>query len=77
MKILRITLPPTLAKHHNNVEISLDFFIVNGSLFLHTKSRKFYFRSVQACINRGKYEIISGLNFFKTKYPARVFTITD
>ena len=53
------------------------FFFVNGSTFLHTKSRKIYFRSVQVCNNKGKFEIISGLKQVKTKYLDRCFTITD
>ena len=38
------------------------FFFVNGIPFLQTKTRTFYFRSVQACKIRGKSEIILGLN---------------
>ena len=57
--IPRIPFPPLMAKHHQNVELSIHFFFVNGSTFLHTKLRKIDFWSVQACNNRGKYETIS------------------
>ena len=45
--------------------------------FLHTKSRKVYFRSVQACNNRVKYETTSLLKQVNTKYKDRDFPITD
>ena len=67
--ITRIRLPNTIDKHHDNVEIALDFFFVNGRSFLHTKSGKTDFRSVQACNSRGNYEIISGLKEVKTNLP--------
>ena len=66
-----------MAKRHQNMELAMDFFFVNGSTFLHTKSKKIDFRSVQACNNRGKSETISGLKQVNTKYQNRGFTITD
>ena len=66
-----------MSKHHKNGELSMDFFFVNGSIFLHTKSRKKDFRSVQAYNTRGKYKTISGLKQVKTKYKDRGLTITD
>ena len=53
------------------------FFFVNGSTFLHTKSRRIYFRSAQACNNRGEYESILVLKNVKEKYKDIGFTITD
>ena len=64
-------------KHHQNVELAMDFFFFNKSTFLHTKSRKIDFMSVQACDNRGKSETISVLKQVNTKYKDRGFTITD
>ena len=72
-----IPLPPLMVKHHQNVELAMDLFFVNGSTFLHTKLRKIDFRSFQACNNRGKSETISGLKQVKTKYKYICFTITD
>ena len=74
--IPRIPFPPLMAKRHKNVELVMDFFFVNGSPFLHIKSRKMYFRSVQAYNNRGKSETILGLKQVNTKYKDRCFTIT-
>ena len=45
--------------------------------FVHTKSRKVYFRSVQACNNRVKYETTSLLKQVNTKYKDRDLPITD
>ena len=64
-----------MSKHHHNVE--LVFFFVNGVPFLHTKTNKIDFRSVQACNIRGKYETVSVLKKVKTKYKNRGFIITD
>ena len=72
----RIPLPPPMAKHHQNAELAMNCFFVNWSTFLHTKSRKIYFRSFQAYNNRGKSKTISGLKQVKTKYKDRGFTIT-
>ena len=65
-----------MAKDHQNVELAMDFSFFYGSHFLHTKSRKIDFSSVQAYNNRGRSENISGLNQGKTKYKYRGFTIT-
>ena len=56
---------------------SHGFFFVKGRPFLHTKSSKIYFRSVQACNNRSKSETIFGLKQVNTKYKDRCFIITD
>ena len=53
------------------------FLFVNGSPWLHTKSRKTDFRSVQSCKNRGKTDMVSGLYQVKNKYHDRGFTITN
>ena len=66
-----------MTKQHHNVELAVDFFFVNGRSFLDTKSRKIYFRSVQASSSRGKYRTISGLKQVKIKYKDRDFTITN
>ena len=64
-------------KNHQNMELFMNFFFVNGSPFLHKKSRKMNFRSVQACNSRGKTETISGFMQVKTKYKDRGFIITN
>ena len=73
----RIPLTPIMAKHHQHVELAMYFFFVIVTPFLHTKSRNIYFRSVQACNNREKFETISVLKQVNTKYNDRGFTITD
>ena len=57
--------PPKCGARHG-------FFFVNGSTFLHTKSRKIDFRSVQACNNREKYENILGLKQVKKNIKIEV-----
>ena len=71
------TLAPSYGQTPPKCGASHGFFFVNGSTFLHTKSRKIDFRSVQACNNRVKSETISELKQVKTKYQNRGFTITD
>ena len=66
-----------MAKYHHNIELDMGFLVVNGIPFLHTKLRKIYFRSVQACNSRGKPETIFVLKKVKTKYKDRGFTITN
>ena len=63
-----------MAKHHHSVELAMYLF-VNGIPFIHTKSRNIYFRSVQTCSSRGKYEIISRLKQVKKNYKYIGFTI--
>ena len=70
-------MPPCITKQHQNLELAIDFFFVNGSPFLHTNSRNFFFSTVQSCNNRGKYKTILVLKKVKTKYNNRGFTITD
>ena len=59
------------------MEILIYSFFVNEGPFLHTRSMKTDFRSVQACNSRGKYEIISGMKKVNTNYQDRGFAITD
>ena len=44
--IPKIPLPPLMFKHHQNMDLSMNFLFFNESPFLHTKSRKRYYRSV-------------------------------
>ena len=75
-KTTPITLLPTpISKHHQNVEISLYLFFVNGISFLYKKSENIDLRPVKACNSRGRYEIISGLNQVNTNEQERGFTI--
>ena len=75
--IARIPLPPLLSKQHKNMELSMDFFYVNGSPLFHTKSNHIYFREVQECNNREKSKTVSGLKQVKTKYKYRAFITID
>ena len=54
--IPRIPLPDPISKHYHNVEISMDIFFVNVSLFLHTQSRNIYFKLVQSYVARWTME---------------------
>ena len=71
------TLAPSYGQTTPKCGASHGFFFVNESTFLHTKSRKIYFMSVQACNNRGGSETILVLKQVNTKYKDRGFTITD
>ena len=61
INITRVPLPLPISQHHNNLHLYMDFFFVDGILFLHTKSRNINFVSVQYCKIISKRYIIYGL----------------
>ena len=63
--------------HPNNLQLYVDFFYVNQQPFLHTKSSKINFLTVQSGENRTTNSIISGLKKVVNVYEKRGFTITN
>ena len=64
-------------EHHLNIALFMDFFYVNGNIFLHTKSDKLNFISAQHCTSRSLQSIIASLEIIQTRYSGRLFNITD
>ena len=75
--ITRIPLPPPVLKHHRNLQLYIDFFFVNKMPFLHTKSSKINFLTVQSGPNRTKGTIKASIDSVLTIYNARGFNISD
>ena len=57
-KIQRIPLPLPVKLHHSKVQLHIDFFFVNCIPFLHTKSEKLNFLTVERMHTRTKGAII-------------------
>jgi hypothetical protein len=75
-KIEKIPLPSPISKHHHNVNLCVDFFYVNGQIFLSSKSTKLNFVTAQYVERRTKTNIIKTLNSIKQTYEARGFNVT-
>ena len=76
-KIEKIPLPPMVSEHHLNIALYIDFFFVNGNIFLHTKSNKVNFLTAQYCNSRSLRTIITVLEKVINKYECRSFNICD
>ena len=66
-----------LAEHHPAIALSMDFFFVNGNIFLHTKSQRIDFLTTQYYNSRSLRIIITVLGKVIDKYHCRGFKITD
>jgi hypothetical protein len=75
--ITRMPLPPPVLQHHRNLQLYIDFFFVNKMPFLHTKSSKINFLTVQSGPNRTKGTIIAGIDSVISLYNARGFNISN
>ena len=71
--ISRLPLPPPILKHHPNLQLFIDFFFVNKMPFLHTKTSKVNFLTVQSGPNRTKGAIKDGLISVLNIYNSRGF----
>ena len=76
-KIEKIPLPPIISKHHLNLALYMDFFFVNGNIFLHTKTNKVNFLTAQYCTSRSLRTIMTVLEKVINKYTCRSFNICD
>ena len=76
-KIEKIPLPLMILQHHSNLALGIDFFFINGKIFLHTKSQKVNFLIAQYCALCSQHTIITAVGKFLHKYDCRGFQITD
>ena len=76
-KIQRIPLPLPIKIHHSEVQLHIDFFFVNRIPFLHTKSEKLNFLTVERMKTRTKEAIIDSLKEVMKLYSHRGFKVTN
>ena len=77
VKIQKLPPPHPIIQHYPNLQLYVDYFFVNRLPFLHTKSSKIDFLTVQSGDNRNTNSIIQGLQKVVNTYTKRGFTITD
>ena len=75
--IKRVPIPAPILNEHRNIDLHVDFFFVNRLAFLHTKSEKVNFITVQYCKSRSVTEIKKGLTIVMDVYKARGFNIAS
>jgi hypothetical protein len=73
----RIPLPPPILANHRDLHLYMDFFYVNKIPFLHTKTSKVNFLTVQSGPNRSKGSIKAGIATVLDIYHVRGFQITN
>ena len=64
-----------IADKYYNVEMFMDVFFLNRIPFVHTKSERINFRTIQYVASRKMNEIIKGIKFVKDKYEKSGFKI--
>jgi hypothetical protein len=72
-----IPLPPPIMEHHLEVTICLDFFFVQGNIFLHTISRNIGFRTMSPVKDRNKPTILREVMAVMKLYQQRGFYVRD
>ena len=58
--IPRISIPPPIFQHHQNIELHVDYFYVNPLPYLHTKWTNINFNTVQTGENIMRNNIDTG-----------------
>ena len=76
LPIPHIYLPSPILKHHQNIELNVDYFYVNRLHYLHKKLSNINFFTVQTGKNRTKNNIETGLVHVIKTYKARGFKVT-
>ena len=66
-----------ILEHHPKLALVIDFFFINGNIFLHTKSQKVNFLTAQYCTSRSLRTVIIAVEKVMHKYDCRGFQITD
>ena len=74
-RVQRISIPPAILTHHQNVTLHVDFFFINKLPFLRTKSESINFLTVQTGFTRSKEAIVNGINNVIKMYHMRDFKV--
>ena len=77
VKIEKIPIPAPILEFHKNVTLLVDIFYVNGLMFLHTKSEKLNFLTVELIDTKDTDNIKGGLLDVMHQYGARQLQIGD
>ena len=72
----RLPLRDLIHEEYLKLTLAMDFFWLNGNVFLHTKTRNINYRTVSAVSSRSASVIISNLTMIRKMYHTRGFTIT-
>jgi hypothetical protein len=72
-----VQLPPPILEHHMDVTLCVDFFFVQGVIFLHTISRGIGFRTVSCVADRNKPTIVREMKAVLHLYTCRGFHVKD
>jgi hypothetical protein len=72
-----VSLPPSILKYHKNVTLCVDFFFVQGLIFMHTISRGIGFRTVSRVPDRNKPTLVQEIKAVINLYSSRGFTVCD
>ena len=73
----KVNVPLPILQHHQNIDLFIDFMLVNGIPFLHTISSKIRYRHTIPCNSRKKEIIIKQLHKIIKTYNERGFTIEN
>ena len=73
----RVPLPNDILQHHKTDDLNIDYLFINRKPFLHTKTTKIKFLSIQTCRTKGKKELNKGLDVVLKKYKDRGFSIEN
>ena len=74
--IPRTIIPHELVKNNPTDELDMDYFYVNGIVFLHTKSKNIKKLTTHRCVGTGKEECITKIDIITKMYTNRGFNIT-
>lgn len=71
----RVALPAPIKLNHKWIDMAIDFFLINGVTFLHTKSRKLNFRTASVVSSWSCAQILQNLKLIFQMYQVRGFKI--
>ena len=72
-----VPLPPPVLEHYRNVVLCVDFFFVQGHVFLHTIARDLQFRTVCPVANRTHATMLKEVLAVIKLYACRGFRVCD
>ena len=77
VKIQTMPIPAPILQHYPNIQLYTNFVYINNKPFLHTKSSKLQFTTIQPSSDRSTNSIIQGLKTVINLYQKRGFKVTD
>jgi hypothetical protein len=70
-----VVLPPSVLNYYRDVTLWVDFFFVQGHIFLHTISRDIFFRTVRSVPDRTRATIIKEISAVIKLYSSRGYRV--